>query len=175
MSTQNAERSVLVQIEAAKKLLASLKEQGVDDDAELISHSIEGETSLTEAIEAAMDEIDECDVIEVGLSEKIKAMDARRKQVVDRRERLRALIEQAMVATDQPSMKLVTATVSLARRAPSLVITSEADIPARFWVEQERPAPKLDRKALAEALKAKEEIPGASLDNGSVSLTVRRK
>lgn len=171
----NNERSMFIEMEAAKKLLSSLHEQGVGDDAELVADSIEGETNLNEAIEAALAEIDECDVIEFGLSEKIKAFDTRRKQASDRRDRLRALIEQAMVSVDQASMKLTTATLSLTKRAPQLVVTSEADIPASFWIEQERPAPKLDKKALAEALRAKNEIPGATLDNGSLSLTVRRR
>lgn len=171
----NAERSVHIQLEAAKKLLAGMKEQGIEDDAELVADSIEGETNLLEAIDAALSEIDECEIMVTGLDEKIKAFDARKKAQKDRAERLRALIEQAMVATDQQQMKLPAATISLSRRAAGLVITNEADIPARFWVEQERPAPRLDRKALSDALKANEEIPGAALDNGQISISVRRR
>ncbi len=136
---------------------------------------IEGETNLVEAIDAALSEIDECEILIAGIDEKIKSFDARKKQQKDRCERIRALIEQALVATDQMSMKLPSATLSLTKRAPGLVVTNEADIPARFWIEQERPAPKLDKKALAAALKEHEEISGATLDNGSLSLTVRRK
>jgi len=163
------------QSEAAKSLLVSLHEQGAGDDAELVADTIEGETNLVEAIDAALSEIDECEILIAGLDEKIKVFDARKKQQKDRSERIRALIEQALVATDQTSMKLPSATLSLTKRAPGLVVTNEADIPARFWVEQERPAPKLDKKALAAALKDDEEVPGATLDNGSLSLTVRRK
>jgi hypothetical protein len=172
---ENAERTMMRQTEAAKRLVAGLFDQGLAEDIQLVADSIEGETSLLEAMEAAMDEIDECDVIEIGLVEKIKAFDARKKQIGDRRDRLRALIEQAMVATDQKSLKLKTATLALASRPPQLVVSNDADIPGRFWVEQERPAPKLDKKALAAALKENEQIPGAALDNGTVSLTVRRR
>ncbi|WJR66994.1 siphovirus Gp157 family protein [Neorhizobium sp. CSC1952] len=175
MTAVNAERTMLIQIEAAKNLLSGLRDQGIEDDAELVADTIEGETNLMEAIDAALSEIDECEILIAGLDEKIKAFDARKKAQKDRAERVRALIEQALVMTDQTSLKLPSATISLAKRAPGLVITNEADIPTRFWIEQERPAPKLDKKALAEALKANEEIPGATLDSGSLSLTVRRR
>lgn len=175
MTAANNERSLMIQMEAAKKLLSSLREQGADDDADLVADSLEGETNLIEALDAALSEIDECEILIVGLDEKIKAFDARRKLVKDRAERIRALIEQALVMTDQPSLKLPGATLALAKRAAQVVIANEADIPTRFWIEQERPAPKLDKKALAEALKANEAVPGASLDNGSISLTVRRR
>jgi len=175
MTAPNAERNMQIQTQAARKLLEGLKEHGLDGDAELIADSIEGETNLLEAIEAALAEIDEREILVIGLKEKIKSFGAREKQQGDAIERIRAMIEQVMMATDQSSLKLTTATISLTRRAAGLVITNEADIPARFWIEQERPAPKLDRKAIAEALKANEAIPGAELDNGSVSLSVRRR
>lgn len=171
----DVEYAVRRQTEAAKSLLTSLHEQGADDDAELVADAIEGETDLVEAIDAAMAEIDECELLIAGLKAKETEFEARRKTIERRAERVRALIEQAMFATDQKTMKLPTATISLTQRAPGLVVTNEADIPSRFFVEQERPAPKLDKKALAAAIKAGEEVPGATLDNGSVSLSVRRK
>ncbi len=167
----SADRSILRETETAKRLIADMR----SDDEQLVTDSIEGETGLFEAIEAALSEIDECEILIIGLEEKIKAFDARKKQAKDRAERMRALIERAMVETEQQSFRLPAGTLSLKKVPPALVITNEADIPAAFWVEQERPAPKLDKKALLEALKENETIPGAALDNGSVSLTVRRK
>lgn len=169
------EHLVRRQTEAAKRLIRSLNEAGEGDDAELVADMIEGQTGLTEAIAAALDQIDECEILVTGLKAKEAAFEARRHSIENRAERIRALIEQAMLATDQTSMRLPTATVTLRKIQPGLVIVNEADIPARFWVEQERPAPKLDKKALAEAVKAKEEVPGAMLDNGGFGLSVRRK
>lgn len=175
MTPLNAERSMIVQMEAAKKLLSGLRDQAADGDHELVADTIEGETGLIEAISAGLDELDECEILITGLEAKITSFDARKKMQKDRADRIRALIEQALVVADLPSLKLPSATISLTRRAAAVVITNEADIPARFWVEQERPAPKLDKKALAEALKSKEPIAGAELDNGSVSLSIRRR
>ncbi|MDX1006711.1 hypothetical protein GOE08_07405 [Sinorhizobium medicae] len=175
MTAPAIEHTMRRQTEAAKALLVDLRNQGAGDDTDLVADTIEGETNLMEAIEEAIAELDECDVLVTGLKAKGTEFEARRKAVEKRAERIRALIEQAMLATDQTSLKLPTATLSLTKRAPGLIVNSEADIPSRFFVEQERPAPKLDKKALAAAIKAGEQVPGANLDNGSISLSVRRK
>jgi hypothetical protein len=174
MSVAEAEYALRRQTEAAKALLSGLRNDG-EDDAELVADAIEGETDLLEAISEALAANDDDEALVIGLKAKEVQFEARRHAIQKRIERRTALIEQAMVATDQPTFRLPTATLTLAKRAPGVVIANEADIPARFWIAQERPAPKLDKAALKEALKAKEAVPGASLDNGSVSLTVRRK
>lgn len=158
--------------DAAKTLAASLAEH---DDAELIADSIEGETDLLGAIEAALAEMDECDVMVEGLKAKIDTFTARKRSVDERKKRVKALIEQAMLSTDQLSLRLPTATLTIRKNAPGLIVKDESVIPSRFFVEQERPAPKLDKAALAAALKTDEIIPGVSLDNGSVTLSVRSK
>jgi hypothetical protein len=175
MAMPDLEVDIHRQTEAAKSLLSSLRDQGVDDDVELVADAIEGETILIEAIEAALAQIDECDVLITGLKAKEEEFETRRKAIERRAERVRALIEQAMLATDQTTLKLPTATLSLTKRAAGLIVVNEADIPSQYWIEQERPAPKLDKKALTAALREKADIPGATLDNGSVSLSVRRK
>lgn len=171
--SSDVEHRVHRQTEAAKKLLRSMRDEDAADE-ELVTDTIEGETGLFEAIDAALSEIDECEILITGLKKKEQDFEARRKSAEVRADRIRAMIEQAMIATEQQSIRLPSATVSLRTIKPGVVITNEADIPARFWIEQERPAPKLDKKALAEALKT-ETITGASLDNGGVGLSVRRK
>lgn len=168
-----AERLVLRELEAARQLLSDLRADG-EHDADLEADSIEGETGLLEAIDAALSANDEDEALVIGLKAKEEAFASRRKAIEDRIERRTALIERAMLETEQTTLRLPTATLTLARRAPGVVISNEADIPSRFWVVPEAPAPRLDKKALKEAL-ATETIPGATLDNGSVSLTVRRK
>jgi hypothetical protein len=162
------------QAEAAKRLLASLKESGDADDQEIVETAIEGETSLLEAIDEALAQIDECEVLITGLKAKEEAYADRRKVSEQRAERLRASIEQALIVTEQEKVTLPTATIFLSKRKPNIVIDNEADIPAAYWTIP-KVEPKLDKKALKEALEAKEEIPGAHLDSGSVSISIRRK
>ncbi|ACI55738.1 Gp157 family protein [Rhizobium leguminosarum bv. trifolii WSM2304] len=162
------------QAEAAKRLMSNLRSQGVDDDQELVADTIEGGTTLLEAIQAALAEIDECEIHIIGLKAKEAEFAERRRRLEERAGRVKATIEQAMITTEQESFRLPTATLTLTKRAPGLIVTNEADIPTRFWIEQERPAPKLDKKALRAALDD-QPIPGATLDNGSRSLSIRRK
>ncbi|MBX5063281.1 siphovirus Gp157 family protein [Rhizobium lentis] len=169
------EFDIVRQAEAAKRLVASLHLQGVDSDEELVADAVEGQTDLKEAIESALAEIDECEVHIIGLKAKEDEFATRRKRLEERVDRIRALIEQAMLTAEQHLFRLTGGTVSLNRRQPGLIVSNDADIPTRFWIEQERPAPKLDKKALTEALRNGEAIPGANLDNGSFSLSVRRK
>lgn len=163
------------QTEAARDLLSTIRSEGAGDDEELIADTIEGETDLHEAIAAALDEIDEAEVRILGGKAKVKQIEERVAGEERRVERLRAAIERAIVSAELPTpLKLPTATISVSKRKPGVVIDDEAAIPSRFFVQPPAPAPKLDKKALAEALVA-EAVPGAHLDNGSLSLTVRRR
>ena len=78
-----------------------------------------------------------------------------------------------MVEAEQRNIRLDSRTVYLSKVAPKVVVENEAEIPSRFWTTPEPPAPKLDKKALKDALAAKEAVPGARLDNGSISLRMR--
>lgn len=172
--TIDPSRRLQIEAEAAKKLLAHLRDQGHGDDAELLADAVEGETSLHESISAVIDRIDEKEVARLGLEAKIAAFQERHASLKKSIEFDRAAVEQAMIATDQPKILLPTATVYIARRKPALIVENEADIPSEFFTPQETPAPKLDKRALAAALAEGRSIPGATLDNGTVSLTVRR-
>lgn len=175
MSAATPDFIVRKQAQVAKDLLASL-DMGVADDAELVADTIEGETDLHQALTEALAAIDECEVIEAGCKAKEEQYASRGAAAKARAERIRASIEQALVGLEiAEPLRLPEATLSLSHRKPAVQISDEALIPSRFFVEQPRPAPKLDKKALSAALAAGEAVPGASLDNGSISLNVRRK
>jgi hypothetical protein len=90
-----------------------------------------------------------------------------------------------------------TATLTLRTLPPDIVVLQESDIPSEFFVAQPPPPPKLDKAALRNALRARQAqieavanfadpearqralapfpaIPGATLNNGSLSLQIRR-
>jgi sugar-specific transcriptional regulator TrmB len=167
------------QSEAAGRLMDELMGE-IADDPSIAIDAIESETDLLETIEKAIDEIDAVEVLIKGLAEKIKEFGERKTILVNRVNRVRALVEQAMVICDQYKITLPTATLSLRKNPPGLVILDEAVIPAKYFAKQPRPAPKLDKAALKAALTSDdvseaETIIGAEMDNGSVSLTIRRK
>jgi hypothetical protein len=164
------------------------------DDEDFLTDTVEGETNLFEAIdELLLGNAGDAALIK-GLSIVIADMEGRKSRFEKRIEARRALIEQAMSISEMPKIERPIATLSLGARAPKVIITDEAMIPADYWKPAE---PTLDKKALAEALKARAaaiaalpedaearaaaigalppEIPGATLSNAAPSLTMRSK
>lgn len=152
---------------AARSLVAALQ---TDDDA-LRHDMVEGETSLFEAVAAAIAEIDECDIIAAGCEAKIAECNSRKARVERRADKMRGLIEQALVIAEIPTMKLPTATITVKQVPPKPLYADESLIPAAYW---KQPDPVLDRAAVNAAFKAGTDIPGVVATNGGTSLQIRR-
>lgn len=153
--------------EAAKALIASLG----DDDADLVHDMAEGSTNIMEAIDMAIAEMDECDAITEGCKAQVAVYDARASKFAARKQRIRALIEQAMLISELPTAKRPTATITVKRTPPKPVISDESLIPSRFY---KTPAPVVDKTAINKAVADGEAVPGVTMDNGGISLQVRR-
>lgn len=182
--------------EAVKALRESLKTMlgGEEPDEQLFADSIEGETSLFELIDQLLHRRAVNLALADGVDRLANDLDARRTRFLQRAEADKALIEQAMMIAELKKVERPGATLSLAARAPKLVVESEPDIPAQWWKQGE---PTLDKKGLTDALKARAsaleglpedpearaaaiaalppEIPGVCLSNAAPSLTVRVK
>jgi len=194
---QKQEWKLSREIQAARAIVAGIRNMIPEEDLSLLLDTLEGETNLLEAIDLALAEIDETEALISGLKEKESQFTARRRAMEERVRRFRGLIEQAMAVAEQERLRRPTATLTLRKLPIDVVVLSEADIPADFFVPQPPPPPKLDKKALKQALEAREAklsfaaslddpeervkalaaippIPGATLDNGGVSLQVRR-
>jgi formylmethanofuran dehydrogenase subunit A len=104
-----------------------------------------------------------------GCDAEIKRLDDRKARCKRGVETLRAAIEQAMVMADINTLSLPTKTLSVSQRAGKAIVHSEADIPSEFFDPQ---PPKLNKSKLTKAVKERT-VPGASLSDGSISLTIR--
>ena len=155
------------QAEAARNLILSL----ASDDEELNHDMIEGETSFLEAIDAAIAEIDECDILIAGCKAKEAEIAERRKRAERRTERVRTLIEQAILTAEIRTVKVATATLTVKEVPPKYMVEDESKIPTKFW---KQPDPVLDRAALGKAFKDGDAIPGVGQTNGGTSLQIRR-
>ena len=161
------------EIEAAKTLKLALGEYAEDGD--LLQDMIEGETSLFEMIDLVVDRIGQEQELIDGIQKRQDELAARKERIRYRQAGLKAMIEQAMQIMDAKKLERPEATLSLSKRAPKLVIYDEAEVPGQFFKRQD---PKIDRKSLADALKAIEDprdaIPGARLEPSPQTLTIRR-
>ena len=151
---------------AAASLVAALNE----DDETLNHDMIEGETDFFEAIEAALEEIGECEIKVAGIADMVKRLTDRSNRANKRAEKLRGLIDQAMQMADVKSHAFPTATISTKLLPAKVIIHEEADIPASFFEPQ---PPKLNKAELLKALKDGP-VAGASLSNGGTTIQIRR-
>jgi len=179
-----------------------LREQIADiaaGDADFIRDTIEGETSLHEQIGALVASIAEDEAVADGIKALLDNLGARKKRLEARADVKRALVACAMEIGEMRKIDTPAGTVSLKPVPPKLIPTEESDIPARFWKVGD---PILDRKALGDALKARDAalkeaqsvedqevralaiaaveaahppIPGATLSNGSLTISIRSK
>ena len=140
------------------------------DDPQLILDMIEGSTDLAEACLVVLEETMEDETLLAGVKSTIELMQARKSRLERSIENRRNIILMAMEKAGLQIIKGALATLAVRETPPKVVIGEEATIPAKFWKPSD---PKLDKAAVSEALKAGEVVPGASLSNGGVSLSVR--
>ena len=157
--------------QAVLALRESLAAVDPDDEA-LLLDSIEGETSLFEVVDALLAQMAADKAMVRGVGAVISDLEARGERFAKRIERARALIEQAMSIAELDKIERPAATLSLARRAPKVEIIQESEIPAEFWKVGD---PKLDKKAVGDALKEGRTVPGACLSNAAPTLSIRDK
>lgn len=162
-------RDLQREAEAAKALRQSLA--SMTDDPEAIRDTIEGETDLHECIAKVMAMVTEAEAQEEGLKVIIAKLDQRKKAAERRQDSLRTIIAQAMEIGGITTLPLTEATLSLAPVPPRAIVTDEAAVPAKFWKPSD---PTLDRKALTDAVRAGEEVPGVTKSNGLTTLKIRR-
>lgn len=164
----SASHSLHIQIEAARVLLANFRDV-LSDDAQAIADTVEGETSLHEAIEKGLRRIAEIEILETGIKATMENLKARQSRLIEQKEGLRTSLTVAMEIAALPKLETAVGTISLKKVPPKLQIVDEAAIPSRFFKPQE---PRLDKIALAAALKAKEVVSGAQMDNGGLTIAI---
>jgi len=156
---------------AAVKLRELLGADG-EADPKLLLDTIEGETNLAEMCCLLLEETVDDEIMLTGIAAKIAELQARKSRIENSIETRRGVILMALDRAGIDTVKSPLGTMSVGTVKPKLQVDQESDIPARFWVPAD---PKLDRAAVKAALDAGEEVPGASLSNGGINLTIRKK
>jgi hypothetical protein len=140
------------------------------DDVDVIRDTLEGEIDLRGLIALAAEQngLDAASVS--GLDEFIDKLQDRKGRIVKRIGMRRAAILAAMQSGEIKTLETPAGTITRKAVPPSVLIVDEAAIPAEFWKPSD---PKLDKKAVGEALKAGREVAGAMMSNGGETLQVR--
>lgn len=156
---------------AAAALLANIRDV-VGDDEELALTTIEGETNLVELVRRAIQRVQDLEDHGEAIGERQKTLKERKERLDNQAERIRLSVLAALEQVELARLELPEATLTVKDVAPKTIVTVEADVPAKYWKPQ---PPKLDMKAISEAIKAGENVAGATLSNKSRTLQIRNK
>lgn len=163
-------RSLEREIEAARVLREQIAHLAAGDE-DFIRDVIEGETSLHEIMTALVADDAADDALLAGVGGLQNILAGRKERIERRVAYRRALIASGLDIAGLPKLETAAGTASVKPTAPKVIVTDESAIPSEFWKAAD---PRLDKKALAAALKAKREIAGATLSNGGRTLEIRR-
>lgn len=98
-----------------------------------------------------------------AIAEAAKQMASRAKRLQERADSIRTYLLMNMQATGITKISCPFFTITLRKNPQRVDIYEEAAIPDRFRVWPEPPPPSIDKKALLDALKAGESVPGAGI------------
>ncbi len=149
-----------------------LQEEFPDADEDTLRDTLEGMTNLTDMLGAVLrSQLDDL-ALTAALRARIVDMQERLARFDARAAKKRELVTSTMERADIRKITEADFTVSLRPKPPPLVLVDEKEIPEDFWKPQ--PA-KLDRQGLIAALKAGRDVPGVTLGNSALTISVRTK
>jgi hypothetical protein len=168
--------SRLIPIDFELNRFTELRRRLIEDypelDDETLFDTLDGATNLKEAVGELVRSALVDEALENGLKARIDEMKQRLSRFQSTAQSKREFALKVMEEAGLEKLLEPDFTVSLRTSPCSLVVLDEQDIPDTYWVPQ---PPKLNRKAALDAIKHGQQVPGVTLSNSRVSLSVRRK
>lgn len=138
-----------------------------NEDSQVIADTIEAESySLEVKAQNVAYAIKTLEANAAAIKDAEKQMADRRKAMENRAQRIREYLQTCMEVANVTKVECPHFALSIKANPPSVEIFEEKLIPAHFMSQPEPPPPSPDKKAIAAALKAGMEIPGAMLVQG---------
>ncbi len=166
--TSPLKREALTYQALKKRLLA----EHFDLDEQTLTDTLEGITDLHEMIAAVIRSALVDDALSAGLRTRLGEMKERLARLEERGAKKRQLALEVMDEVGLSKLQEPDFTASTRPGSASLVVMSEGDVPAPYWIPR---SPRMDRQALLGELKHGTEIPGVQLNNPKPVLVVRTK
>ncbi len=155
----------IIQVRAVVDMLRDAL--GDEGDDRLLLDTLEGETDLMEISRRILDAIEAEEGTRDVLSEQMDARKVRRDRCDGRIKAHREALAALMEAANLDKLPLPEATVTLRKNNPKRIVIDPDKLPDAYCT--------FTRKPNMAAIKEAGDVPGTTLDNGSVTLTVRRK
>ena len=154
------------------ELRRRLLEADPEIDDRTLSDTLEGSTNFREAIGFVVRSALDDENLAEALKARLEQMKARLERIEATAAKKRLVALAAMEEADIEKILEPDFTASIRAAPPSVIITSEPDIPEEFWVPQ---PPKLDKRRILEVLKAGTAVIGAELANTRITLAIRTR
>lgn len=152
---------------AAEYRQAADKLADLDLDEQTIADTLEG---MSGALEVKAQNVvmfaRNLEATAAAIKEAETAMAARRKAIEHRAAGLRRYALSAMQVAGVQSIECPYFKLTVRKNPPAVEVFDAAQIPAQFMRTPEPPPPAPDKKAITEAIKAGQEVPGARLVRG---------
>jgi hypothetical protein len=165
-------REILMEFNRFTELRRRLVEADPEIDETTLLDTLEGATNLSEAIGQVVRSVLDDEAFAQGLKNRIHDMRERLSRIESTSAKKRHVALAVMEESGIEKIVEPDFTVSLRISPPAVVITSETDIPERYWLPQ---PPKLDRRGILDSLKMGTRVAGAELANSRVNLSIRTK
>lgn len=94
-------------------------------------------------------------------------MARRRKAIENRASHIRQYLFDNMVRAEITKIDSPHLSLTIKKNPPAVAIYAESQIPVEFFKQAPPPPPTLDKKAIADAIKAGNDVPGATLQSSS--------
>ncbi len=158
---------------AHHEYLRQLREEKFPDiDEETLLDTLEGITDLHEMIAEVIRSRQDDLAFIAAVKSRISDMQARLARLDQRATTKKEIVASVLERAGIKKITEADFTLSLRSTNPPLVVIEEKQIPEEFWKPQ---PPKLDRQGLLSALKGGLDVPGVTLGNGGVTISVRTK
>lgn len=137
------------------------------DDEQLIADTLEScAAPLDEQLENLAKMVRNIEAADSGVVQTIQSLEARHERLQRAAERGRRIILEVMRVAQRDRVNTALFSLAIKKNPPQVVIDREADLPPIYFTHHEPPPPTPNKKAIAAALKAGEEVPGVHTEQG---------
>lgn len=143
----------------------------LEEDAQLLSDTIDGETNFERVAERVLEFIREAETMSSAVKERKDTMAERQKRYERQSESGRRILLSLMKTARVDKVVLTEATISLTKPRDGVSITDLDALPQGFFRSERKALP----KEILAAIKSGETVPGAELATGEGGISIRTK
>jgi hypothetical protein len=145
--------------------------------AELLAERHDDEQTVADTLESISEPLDErlenlakmvrnIEAAASGVQQTIAGLEARHAALERAAQRARGLLLDVMQAAGREKANTALFSIAIRKNPPTVVVDRESELPPAYLTYHEPPAPTPNKKAIAAALKAGIDVPGAHSEQG---------